>query len=167
MDFIRFSIERPVAVIAAVLMAVLFGALALTRIPIQLIPDVRKPVIEIETRVNGELRQRGDTSQMVFSPARLIAHISAVMTLEPGDVILRIGDTPVRTPHDLLDRWHVDRDRPEREHSETRGETEEPEEEHIDVRIGTDPELVRDREGRLGQLIEKWAVAPGCRWATG
>ncbi|MEL6872930.1 MAG: efflux RND transporter permease subunit, partial [Pseudomonadota bacterium] len=49
MDLIRLSIERPIAVIAAVLMAVLFGALALTRIPIQLIPDVRKPVIQIET----------------------------------------------------------------------------------------------------------------------
>ena len=53
MDPIRFAIERPIAVIAAVLMAVLFGALALTRIPIQLIPDVRKPVIEIETTWGG------------------------------------------------------------------------------------------------------------------
>jgi HAE1 family hydrophobic/amphiphilic exporter-1 len=53
MDPIRFAIERPIAVIAAVLMAVLFGALALTRIPIQLIPDVRKPVIEIETTWAG------------------------------------------------------------------------------------------------------------------
>ena len=34
-------------------MAVLFGVLALTRIPIQLIPDVRKPVIEIETNWAG------------------------------------------------------------------------------------------------------------------
>ncbi len=49
MDPIRFAIERPIAVIAAVLMTVLFGLLALTRIPIQLIPDVRKPVIEVET----------------------------------------------------------------------------------------------------------------------
>ncbi|MEO1608755.1 MAG: efflux RND transporter permease subunit [Pseudomonadota bacterium] len=53
MDPIRFAIERPIAVIAAVIMAVLFGALALTRIPIQLIPDVRKPVIEIETNWAG------------------------------------------------------------------------------------------------------------------
>ena len=53
MDPIRFAIERPIAVVAAVLMAVLFGALALTRIPIQLIPDVRKPVIEIETTWSG------------------------------------------------------------------------------------------------------------------
>ncbi|GMG82310.1 efflux RND transporter permease subunit [Paralimibaculum aggregatum] len=49
MDPIRIAIERPVAVIAAVMMAVMFGALALARIPIQLTPDVRKPVIEVTT----------------------------------------------------------------------------------------------------------------------
>src|SRR6056297_1181969 len=49
MDPIRTAIERPTAVIAAVLMAVMFGALALSRIPIQLTPDVQKPVIEVET----------------------------------------------------------------------------------------------------------------------
>jgi HAE1 family hydrophobic/amphiphilic exporter-1 len=53
MDPIKFAIDRPIAVIAAVLMAVLFGVLALTRIPIQLIPDVRKPVIEVETLWGG------------------------------------------------------------------------------------------------------------------
>ncbi|MEM7745462.1 MAG: efflux RND transporter permease subunit [Pseudomonadota bacterium] len=53
MDPIRIAIERPIAVIAAVLMAVMFGALALTQIPIQLIPDVRKPVIEIRTTWSG------------------------------------------------------------------------------------------------------------------
>ncbi|MEO1493193.1 MAG: efflux RND transporter permease subunit [Pseudomonadota bacterium] len=49
MDLIRLAIQRPIAVVAAVLMAVMFGALALTQIPIQLIPDVRKPVIEVKT----------------------------------------------------------------------------------------------------------------------
>jgi HAE1 family hydrophobic/amphiphilic exporter-1 len=53
MDPIRLAIDRPIAVIAAVLMAVMFGALALSRIPIQLTPDVRKPVIEIETSWAG------------------------------------------------------------------------------------------------------------------
>ena len=53
MDPIRLAIERPIAVIAAVLMAVLFGILALTRIPIQLTPDVRKPVIQVETIWGG------------------------------------------------------------------------------------------------------------------
>lgn len=53
MDIIRVAIDRPIAVVAAVLMAVLFGALALTTIPIQLIPDVRKPVIEVRTTWPG------------------------------------------------------------------------------------------------------------------
>jgi 2-keto-4-pentenoate hydratase/2-oxohepta-3-ene-1,7-dioic acid hydratase in catechol pathway len=44
--------------------------------------------LEVTCRVNGELRQAGRTSQMVFSPAQLIAYTSSVMTLEPGDVIL-------------------------------------------------------------------------------
>ncbi len=39
-------------------------------------------------RVNGEVRQEGRTSEMTFSPADLIAYGSAVMTLEPGDLIL-------------------------------------------------------------------------------
>ena len=49
MNLIRLSIDRPVAVIAAVLMVVMFGILALTKIPIQLTPDVRKPVISLRT----------------------------------------------------------------------------------------------------------------------
>ena len=42
----------------------------------------------ITCRVNGEVRQMGSTRDMVFSIPRLIAFISSVMTLEPGDVIL-------------------------------------------------------------------------------
>ncbi len=38
--------------------------------------------------VNGQMRQMGSTRDMVFPVARLVAFISAVMTLEPGDVIL-------------------------------------------------------------------------------
>ena len=49
MNLIRIAIERPIAVIAAVLMIILFGVVALQTIPIQLTPDVRKPVITIST----------------------------------------------------------------------------------------------------------------------
>jgi HAE1 family hydrophobic/amphiphilic exporter-1 len=48
-NLIQLSINRPIAVIAAVLMVVMFGILALTKIPIQLTPDVRKPVISLRT----------------------------------------------------------------------------------------------------------------------
>lgn len=53
MDLTRFSIDRPIAVIAVVLIAVLFGMIALSRIPIQLAPDVRKPIVVIETNWPG------------------------------------------------------------------------------------------------------------------
>ncbi len=49
MNLIRLAIDRPVAVIAAVLMVILFGAVALQSIPIQLSPDVNRPVISIAT----------------------------------------------------------------------------------------------------------------------
>jgi 2-keto-4-pentenoate hydratase/2-oxohepta-3-ene-1,7-dioic acid hydratase in catechol pathway len=38
--------------------------------------------------VNGQLRQQGNTSDMIFPPSKLISFISSVMTLLPGDVIL-------------------------------------------------------------------------------
>ncbi|MGA7227654.1 MAG: fumarylacetoacetate hydrolase family protein, partial [Acidimicrobiia bacterium] len=39
-------------------------------------------------RVNGEVRQAGFTSDMVFGVAEIIEFVTAVMTLLPGDVIL-------------------------------------------------------------------------------
>lgn len=44
--------------------------------------------LEITCRVNGVVRQRASTGSMVFPPAELIAYISSVMTLEPGDLVL-------------------------------------------------------------------------------
>lgn len=44
--------------------------------------------LRIVTRVNGEVRQDSNTSQMVFSIPKLLEAVSAVMTLLPGDVIL-------------------------------------------------------------------------------
>lgn len=43
--------------------------------------------IHVVTRVNGEIRQDGRTSQMVFGVEFLIRYISNMMTLLPGDVI--------------------------------------------------------------------------------
>ncbi|MEU6968657.1 fumarylacetoacetate hydrolase family protein [Kitasatospora aureofaciens] len=49
------------------------------------IPDPQR--LDLSLRVNGELRQNSNTRHMLFGIARLIADISAGMTLEPGDVI--------------------------------------------------------------------------------
>jgi 2-keto-4-pentenoate hydratase/2-oxohepta-3-ene-1,7-dioic acid hydratase in catechol pathway len=44
--------------------------------------------LRVVTRVNGEVKQDGRTSQMIHGVAAQIAFISAIMTLLPGDVIL-------------------------------------------------------------------------------
>jgi len=38
-------------------------------------------------RVNGALRQEGNTSEMTFTPPVLVAFISQIMTLFPGDIV--------------------------------------------------------------------------------
>ena len=43
--------------------------------------------VEVTTKVNGEVRQKGNTSDLIFGVSKLISFISQVMTLEPGDVI--------------------------------------------------------------------------------
>ena len=45
----RAAIANPVAVISAMLLVILFGIIALTRLPIQLIPNVEQPLIQIST----------------------------------------------------------------------------------------------------------------------
>ncbi len=65
------------------------------------LPDLKS--LEVITRVNGEERQRGKSSDMVFSIPMILSYISRVMTLEPGDLVatgtpagvgpLSVGDT--------------------------------------------------------------------------
>lgn len=43
--------------------------------------------LRITTRVNGETRQDSNTSDMIFSTARIVALLSETMTLEAGDII--------------------------------------------------------------------------------
>jgi 2-keto-4-pentenoate hydratase/2-oxohepta-3-ene-1,7-dioic acid hydratase in catechol pathway len=42
---------------------------------------------DIQTRVNGETRQKSNTSDLIFDVPRLVEFISGIMTLMPGDVI--------------------------------------------------------------------------------
>ena len=44
--------------------------------------------IRVETRLNGEIRQAAQTSDMVFGVATLVEYITEFMTLLPGDAIL-------------------------------------------------------------------------------
>lgn len=72
--------------------------------------------MELTCEVDGEVMQRAHTSDLVFGPAALVAYISEILTLRPGDVIAT--GTPggvghARTPpHYLTDgskvRTHVE-----------------------------------------------------------
>ncbi len=50
--------------------------------------DLDPSALSLRTLVNGETKQNGNTHDMVFDCAFIIEFITAVMTLEPGDVIL-------------------------------------------------------------------------------
>ncbi len=49
------------------------------------IPDPQ--TLMLTTRVNGQVVQHASTATMIFSVARVIAFLSSLMTLEPGDII--------------------------------------------------------------------------------
>jgi 2-keto-4-pentenoate hydratase/2-oxohepta-3-ene-1,7-dioic acid hydratase in catechol pathway len=49
--------------------------------------DVDPSDLVIEAKVNGVIRQRSSTRDLIFPPAFLVAYISRIMTLEPGDLI--------------------------------------------------------------------------------
>jgi 2-keto-4-pentenoate hydratase/2-oxohepta-3-ene-1,7-dioic acid hydratase in catechol pathway len=67
------------------------------------IPDPH--ALTIECFVNGEMRQRADTSTMAFTIPRLLKELSTGMTLLPGDVLLTgtpAGVGWARTPQTFL-----------------------------------------------------------------
>lgn len=49
------------------------------------IPDPQ--VLDMTLDVNGERMQTGNTATMIFTVAEIVAHLSELMTLHPGDVI--------------------------------------------------------------------------------
>ena len=53
----------------------------------------------LESRINGEVIQHADTTDMVFNVREIVSHVSKNMTLLPGDIILTgspAGITPVK-----------------------------------------------------------------------
>lgn len=62
-----------------------FGPLGPFFVDAEDIPDVNN--LELRTYVNGELRQQGNTKDLIYSVAELIEFISSFMTLEKNDII--------------------------------------------------------------------------------
>ncbi|KAK6146184.1 hypothetical protein DH2020_020053 [Rehmannia glutinosa] len=55
-------------------------------LPTSMLPDPHN--VELWLKVDGEIRQKGSTSDMIFKIPFLISHISSIFTLLEGDVIL-------------------------------------------------------------------------------
>ncbi|MEY2537937.1 MAG: hypothetical protein QOG67_1677 [Verrucomicrobiota bacterium] len=79
--------------------------------------DIDMTDVPIELRQNGQLRQQGRTSQMIYSPAEIVSFASQSITLLPGDVILTgtpSGVGPIRAGDELeakISDWPVLRNR--------------------------------------------------------
>jgi len=52
-----------------------------------IVTDIDPTSVQVMTRVNGEVKQNGNTADMAFPVAFLIRYISGIMTLNPGDLI--------------------------------------------------------------------------------
>jgi len=70
-DFIRFSIQNPVKVAVGVILVILFGIIALTAIPIQLTPDVERPVVTVRTVWPGRSPEEVEKSILVEQEEKL------------------------------------------------------------------------------------------------
>ncbi|KAK7693896.1 hypothetical protein QCA50_003469 [Cerrena zonata] len=55
-------------------------------IPASAIPDPQN--LNLSLKINGAIKQNGSTGDMIFRIPRLIEHVSSIMTLEEGDLLL-------------------------------------------------------------------------------
>ena len=132
MNLTRLALSNPVAVVAAILMVLLMGAIGLVSLPIQMIPDVQRPFIQINTgwraaapeEVESEivepqedmLRGTPGLDKMVSTASRGNASISLSFTVETDlqraliEVMNRLNQVP-RYPNDVTEpRIYAGRD---------------------------------------------------------
>lgn len=80
-----------------------FGPIGPYFVPAEFVGDPQ--ALPVRLSVNGVIKQDSSTAQMVFGVAEIIAHLSKIMTLEPGDVIATGTPAGVghgRTPPEYL-----------------------------------------------------------------
>ena len=70
-----------------------------------LVTGLDRTNLEIVGRHNGEERQRGNSSDLVFNMAHMLSYISKYITLEPGDLIWSgtMGSTQAMQPGDTYE----------------------------------------------------------------
>ena len=105
-------------------------------VPAAMIPDPKE--LAFELKVNGELRQHGRASEMIMGIPEMLAFISRIFTLEPGDLVFT--GTPAGVgevyPGDLL-------------HASLLG--------YVELRVN----IIDEDEGMLAAEDSAQAAAPG------
>jgi len=96
MDLIGFAIKRPTAVAATVLIVLALGLVALQVIPIQLTPDVRRPVLQVTTSWSGSSPlevEREITNRLEEELAGIegLAEMSSASSLGRSRITLEFG----------------------------------------------------------------------------
>ncbi|MDR0870403.1 MAG: efflux RND transporter permease subunit [Planctomycetaceae bacterium] len=96
MDIIKFSIRNPIKTAVGVLLTVLFGILALVTVPIQLTPDVERPVISIRTAWQGRSPEEVETSILFEQEEKLksiqgLYRMTSTASLGRGDIELEFN----------------------------------------------------------------------------
>ncbi|MGB9036812.1 MAG: fumarylacetoacetate hydrolase family protein, partial [Paeniglutamicibacter sp.] len=83
------------------------GAFGPYLVPAQVLGDVTK--LTLQTRVNGEVRQKASVADLYFTIPQLIAYITGFTRLSPGDVIVTgtPGGVGLFTPEGLLSAGDV------------------------------------------------------------
>lgn len=56
--------------------------------PDELNGDAGAPDLEIRCEIDGHVMQRSGTGDLLFDPADIVAYVSTILTLDPGDLIL-------------------------------------------------------------------------------
>jgi hydrophobic/amphiphilic exporter-1 (mainly G- bacteria), HAE1 family len=73
MKLIEFCVRYPVTVIVGMLLALLFGILMLTRLPLQMTPTVERPEISVQTTYPGAAPQEVENEVVERQEEHLIS----------------------------------------------------------------------------------------------
>ena len=86
-NVIKIAIDRPVAVVALILLSILFGYLALKTIPIQMSPDIEKPIYQV--RVSWPGASPADVDREVVNRLeRELASLNGVEELSSDQILV-------------------------------------------------------------------------------
>lgn len=67
--------------------------------------EIDPSALEIRALLNGEVKQSSNTSNLIFPVPELVAFLSSVMTLEPGDIIMTgtpSGISPMKSGDEIV-----------------------------------------------------------------